>query len=134
MTRQEGWEDRYLAVLSRHAALPFSWDESNCFYLAMDVVEAVTGNDPWASERGCTSEDDFHSRLKRLGFADIADAFAAKLEETRPAFARRADLGVLELNGTQIAVVVTGQHAVGKAPAGTVRVPLGHLSKVFKVG
>lgn len=131
--RKENWPQALIAEIERHRKLPFSWDQSNCFYFPLDCVRAMTGVDLWESERGCASEDDYKRRLVRNGFASVADAFAQTFPECPPAMARRGDVGLVEYQGVLCGVVVEGADVVGKAIDGTLRVPRVLLKRAFRV-
>lgn len=133
MMRNENWPEMLIAEIDRHRKLPFSWIESNCFYFPLDCVLAMTGVDPWAHERGCTSEDDYKRRLVSNDLASVADAFAQAFPECPPAMARRGDIGVVEYQGVLCGVVVEGVDVVGKTLDGTLRVPRTLLKRAFRV-
>jgi hypothetical protein len=134
--RLKGWERALNATVARHAALPFSWHESNCLYFPLDVALAVTGEDPWSDERGCISEKEFARRLVRHGFTSVADAFAARLPEIHPARMGRADFGVIEHTGGISGVVCLGAEVAGKPGAdfGMIYLPRSRVLRAFKVG
>ncbi|HWL06206.1 MAG TPA: hypothetical protein VNQ99_14955 [Xanthobacteraceae bacterium] len=135
MTRREDWEARFAAVVERHSRLPFTWGQSNCVYLAADVVEAITGEDPCPDQRGCADERDYLRRLAAQGHDDIGDAFAARLPEIPPAFARRGDVGVIDVDGRDAGVVVIGAEVIGKDRDGRMlRVARSQMVRAFKVG
>lgn len=136
MTRIEGWEDRLIEVVSWHASIPFSWGRSDCFTFPMDVVAALTGDDPWASERDYDSELGAARKLRTRGFKTTIDAFAAKFEEVHPAYAHRGDIGIADYPSAGLGggVVVLGTDVIGKGLDGTVRLPRDRLVRAFKVG
>lgn len=131
--RIKGWERALLAEVARHQALPFSWDESNCVYFPMDCVKAMTGDDPWADERGCTSEQDFARRLVRLGFKNVGDVFASKFAEIALSYMGRGDLAVIEQDGKTPGVICVGAHLVGKIETGMLFMPRSLAIRAFKV-
>jgi hypothetical protein len=134
--RRPDWPERLVAVLDRVAGEPFEWGRSDCFTLAMDVVEALTGTDPWAAERGAyTSPVGARRRLEKNGFASL-DAFAASLgREVAPAFAGRGDLAVATTDdGAGGLVVSDGLAWVGRDHfAGLVRLPRAAVARAIKI-
>lgn len=132
--RLDDWPERLEEAVRRHSTMPFVWGVSDCFTLPMDCVEALTGRDPWAAERGYKSAAEAKAVLDRLGFRSISDAFAAVLEPVAPAFARRGDIGIADygaiLGG---GVVVLGTQVLGKGEEGVVRLPRVRLMKAFRV-
>lgn len=136
MPRLEGWEERLHAVLRRHAKLPFSWGQSDCFILPADAVEASTGTDPWAAERPYDSAAHVVRRLAELGAKDIGDLFAKAFPEIHPSVARRGDIGRATYPGAELGggVVVIGADVIGKGERGLVRLPLSAMTRAFKVG
>lgn len=135
MTRVRDWPLRLEEVLERYQDGVFAWGERDCFTLPMDVAAALTGVDPWASERTYTTEIGAARKLKRLGFSDVADAFAAKLEEIPVTLAQRGDIGtVSDASGAACGVVVLGTLVAGMSPsAGLTFLPRARLSRAFRV-
>lgn len=135
MTRLEDWQERFHDVVERHSRLPFSWHESNCVYFVADVVEAITGEDPCAAERGCVDEQDFRRRLVAAGVRGVDEGMAARFPEIPPALAQRGDIGVVMVDGEACGVVVAGQHVLGKDRAGQMMPwPRSLMIRAFKVG
>jgi hypothetical protein len=134
--RLKGWERALNATVARHAALPFSWHESNCLYFPLDVALAVTGEDPWADERGCIVGEGIRPAPGAPRFTSVADAFAARLPEIHPARMGRADFGVIEHAGGISGVVCLGAEVAGKPGAdfGMIYLPRGRVLRAFKVG
>lgn len=134
--RLEGWEERMLAAIERHQAVPFAWGESDCFTLPMDVVAALTGTDPSEGARGYAGAVSAAAALKVHGWRNLQEAFAARFEETPPAFARMGDIGLADYPGAILGggVVVLGRDVIGKGEQGCVRLPRTMLKRAFKVG
>lgn len=133
MIRREDWPERLIEAIGTHAGLPFEWGISDCFLLPMDCVLAMTDTDPWWEERGYTSAAGAAKRLRRHGFASVADAFAAKFEEIPPTLAGRGDIGVIETPDGLAGVVFMDTGAIGKAEAGVRRVARSLVVRAFKV-
>lgn len=135
MTRVRNWPLRLDEVIERYQAGAFTWGERDCFTLPMDVVAALTGLDPWADERTYTTEIGAARKLKRLGFADVAGAFAAKFPEIPVTLAQRGDIGtVADADGAACGVVVLGTLVAGMSPAaGLTFLPRARLARAFRV-
>ncbi|MBA5779502.1 hypothetical protein H2509_20420 [Stappia sp. F7233] len=137
--RREDWQERLIEAVQQHAERPFSWGGTDggtdCFMLAMDAAKAVTGTDPYADERGrYKTRIGALRRFRKRGFGWLEDAFAAVFEPVPVPLAQRGDIGLVEADGQDCAVVVIGAEAVGKSERGTIRVPVKTLRKAFKVG
>lgn len=117
MTRRRDWVERLVAALDRISGESFSLGRSDCFTLAMDVVEALTGSDPWSSERGrYRTMPGAARRLRAAGFASM-EAFVASLgPAVHPASAGRGDIGIAAASDGSAAVVVfDGAHWLGRS-------------------
>jgi hypothetical protein len=134
MSRVYQWERALVAEVRRHSALPFSWGVSNCFYMTMDCVRAVTGTDPWVDARGCDSEAWYKRWLARNRFGNVGDAFARRMAEIPSAQMGRGDIAVVEQDGMAPGVVCLGPTVVGKVPMGTLQLPRSRVVRAFRVG
>lgn len=135
MPRIKGWERALLEEVKRHAALPFSWEQSNCVYFPMDCVKAITGADPWEEVRGiCKSEDDFKRGMARYKFKNLGDAFGAKFSEIPLLNLSRGDIAVVEQDGELGGAVCINTYLVGKARTGMAYIPISLALRAFKVG
>lgn len=143
--RRRGWEHALVETASRHQALPFSHENSDCLRLVADIDRAMTGHDPMRGSRsGSRSARGALRTLKRKGFASVAEALAATYPEIAPAMARRGDCGLVETrNGDAVelaAVIVLGDQVMGKsAPAqhgatGVTFVSRDRLVRAFRIG
>ncbi|QTL01906.1 hypothetical protein J5J86_13935 [Aquabacter sp. L1I39] len=135
MTRVRDWPLHLDEVIERYQADVFAWGARDCFTLPMDASAALIGVDRWAVERTYSTKIGAARKLKRLGFADVADAFAAKFEEIPPALAQRGDIGsVADANGAACGVVVLGTLVAGMSPvAGLTFLPRARLVRAFRV-
>ena len=133
--KHRDWFERLDAVLDLYRLQGFAWGERDCFTLPMDCVAAQTGADPWADERTYTTEIGAARKLKRLGFADVGDAFSARLDEVHTVRAGRGDIGtVLDAEGRPCGVVVLGAYVLGMSPVhGLTTLPRSRLARAFKV-
>ncbi|HND52255.1 MAG TPA: hypothetical protein PLV92_07655 [Pirellulaceae bacterium] len=83
-------------ILVRAQKEPFKRGTQDCFALAAEVVEAVTGRrPPWANMVGCyrTIPQAF-ALLAAHGFADLGEGLACHYSEIAPGAALLGDLGV----------------------------------------
>lgn len=136
MTRRHDWPERLFAVLDRARDETFDWGRVDCFTLAMDVVEALTGTDPWAHERGrYTTAAGARRRLLANGFEDLPALFATLGAEIAPAFAGRGDLGVVTADdGSDAAVVCDGTVWIGRGEgAGVIRRPRAGVRRAWRI-
>ena len=133
MSRVEDWPERLLETVDAAKLQPFGWGIADCITFALDCARAVRGGavgpviPPYATEAGADAA------LAALGFAALSDAFAAHLEECPVAFAGRGDLGIIDTEGHQGAVVCTGVHWIGRTTGGFVHLNLHHVSRAFRV-
>ncbi|MAB00099.1 MAG: hypothetical protein CMN87_12075 [Stappia sp.] len=141
--RLAGWEERVLDVIADHQGRPFEWGGrrggSDCHMMAMDAVEAVTGADPYADERGrYRTAIGALRRFTARGFSGLGDAYAAVLDEVPPSLARRGDIGLVQVADAsgrlaEAAVVILPPHAYGKSEQGALRLPLSAVTRAFRV-
>lgn len=136
MIRLHDWPERVVAVLDRAAGETFEWGRADCFTLAMDIVEAITGDDPYRHERGAYSSP-VGARLRLIanGFEDMAGLFGSLAHELPTAFAARGDLGLTPAPGGEMAAIVCdGTGWVGRSEgAGFVRLPRNAAVKAWRV-
>lgn len=134
MTRKTGWAERLEAVIDEHRKSPFEWVKSDCFTLPMDAAKAVTGIDPWEGERKYKGKVGAAKRLRKYGFNNVGDAFAAKFEEVPVSMMQRGDIGTFEKNGEVCGVVCVGLNIIGKSEDGLMVLPRSMAIRAFKVG
>lgn len=137
LRRRPDWPERLHAALAAAEAVEFAWGRSDCFTLAMDVVEALTGADPWSHERGrYASAKGAAKRLARVGYSDLGGLFADLGEQIHPSRARRGDLGLVRaLDRSRAAVVCDGHGWVGRrAGDGLVRLPRAAAAAAYRIG
>ncbi|WPE19968.1 DUF6950 family protein [Shinella zoogloeoides] len=99
MPRHLDWLKRLHDVIARHQALPASFGISDCFVIADDSVEAVTGRRMFPDARGYTTPAGAAKQLRRHGFASLREAFASKFQEVPVLMAQRGDIGVYDNDG-----------------------------------
>ena len=129
--RVDDWAVAMLAVLDRHAAVPFVWGQSDCFVCAMDVVLAVTGRDPLADIRGTYKSASGARRvLRKRSCLSLQTLIADHFEPVPVARAQRGDLAFVDAHGVG---VVCGDHVLGKGPDGMRRAGLSDCFCAFRV-
>lgn len=114
--RKLDWEKRLNAVVAKHRALPAEYGVSDCYIIADDAVEAVTGQQMFKGARRYKTPAGAGKQLRKRGFETVGDAFAAKFEEIGVLMARRGDIGVYDNNGEISGGVFT---AIGFMTRGT---------------
>jgi hypothetical protein len=134
MARLPGWERRLNAAVAKHQALPSAYGISDCYLIADDGVEAVTGERMYPKALGYKTEAGAARRLRQHGFDTVRDAFAAKFPMIPVALAQRGDIGIIDRDGvlsgglfTSIGFMTRGAEAVEFVPASAV-------AFAFKVG
>ncbi|QRM43978.1 hypothetical protein [Rhizobium sp. BG4] len=134
MARLPGWEKRLNAVVAAHQALPGEWGVSDCFIIPDDAVEAVTGEKMYPDASGYKTEAGAAKQLRKRGFDNVRQAFAAKLDEIPVAMAQRGDIGVIERDGAFSGGVFTAIGFMTRSHAGPVEfVPIDRVTAAFKV-
>ena len=134
MTRLPDWVKRLNAVVAKHLALPSQYGVSDCYIIADDGVEAVTGERMYAGALGYKTEAGAARKLRQHGFETVRDAFAAKFEEIPVALAQRGDIGVIDRDGVLSGGVFTGVGFMTRGVGAVEFVPASAVSHAFKVG
>lgn len=101
MPRHPDWQKRLNAVVAKHQALPAQYGLSDCYLIADDAVEAVTGDQMFPDARRYKTPAGAAKQLRKQGFETVRDAFAAKFHEVQDGvlMAQRGDIGVYDNNG-----------------------------------
>lgn len=134
MARLSDWEKRLADCLARHQAAPAQWGVSDCYMMADDAVEAVTGARMYPEALGYSTERGAARKLKAHGFANVREAFAAKFREVPVLMAQRGDVGVIERDGQVAGGFVTAAGFATRAHGGPVEfLPLRTVTAVFRV-
>jgi len=134
MARLPGWEKRLNAVVAAHQALPGEWGVSDCFIIADDAVEAVTGEQMYPGARGYKTDAGAAKQLRKHGFESVRQAFAGKFDEIPVAMAQRGDIGVIERDGAFSGGVFTAIGFMTRAHGGPIEfVPIDRVTAAFKV-
>tara|TARA_R100000655_G_scaffold3535_1_gene12263 strand:+ start:385 stop:801 length:417 start_codon:yes stop_codon:yes gene_type:complete len=136
--RIEGWEKRLKQVVERHRGIPGQWGVSDCWTLATDAHEAVTGEVLAPQLRRYKSEAGGYKLFAKHGFTTVGEALAAHLPGCPVLMAQRGDLGVIERGGVESCGVVTSTGVAVKTlyDDGTSQLefhPVTSLIRAFKV-
>ncbi|SEG59211.1 DUF6950 family protein [Bosea lathyri] len=91
--RIDGWDDALLGVIERHRAAAYAPGKHDCFMLAMDAAEALTGARPYAVRYA--SDAAALKVLRKRGFASLREAIAAVYPERPAGHWQRGDIAVL---------------------------------------
>ncbi|MCP4307794.1 MAG: hypothetical protein GY788_23555 [bacterium] len=133
MGRIVGWASRLSRVIERHNDLPFQYGTSDCYLLAADAVEAVTGERIFADSRRYKTETGAAKLIRRKGFETIADAFDSLFEEIPPAWAGRGDIGVVDQDGDICGGVFTQLGFVARGKEQLLTLPRSDVIKAWRV-
>jgi len=131
--RAPGWETRFVETIEAHSSQPFVWGASDCWCFSMDVVQALTGADPWAHARRYRTRIGAARILKAEGFSSVADAVAATFAPVPVSMAWRGDLAIVDSEDGPVVAVVEGVQLVAKSEAGLIRLPRAMARQTFRV-
>lgn len=124
--RREGWEGRLFALLDAARARPYVLGEHDCFRVACQVVEALTGADRWPEFAGYTTKREAMARMAEHGatFEAAFDWFFGAAHVS-PRFARRGDICAVQTDdGEKHLGVCIGAEVALLGPEGLRHVPL----------
>lgn len=134
MTRHPEWEQRLSAAVAKHQACASEWSVSDCYAIPDDAVEAVTGSRMYPKARSYKTEAGAAKQLRKHGFENVAEAFAAKFPEVAPIMAQRGDIGVIERDGQFSGGVFTSIGFMTRAHGFPVEfLPASAVTRAFKV-
>jgi hypothetical protein len=131
--RVKRWERRLQETVERFRALPFDWATNNCSHFAGCCVEAVTGQNPVSALDGSYTDEAGAMAAIAAHGSDIEEAAASMFPAQPPAQARRGDLGIAEVGGRKVLLVILGQFAAGPGPRCLSFVPRTNLTASFRV-
>lgn len=131
--RQPGWERRLNAAVQKHMALPAEWGVSDCYQIADDCVEAVIGERMHVDHLGYKTEAGAARKLRKRGFADVGEAFAARFSEVPPSLAQRGDIGVIERDGKVYGGVFTSIGFAARGEASLEYHPASDVTRAYRV-
>lgn len=134
MARVSDWEARLDVVVAKHQAFPGEWGLSDCYVIPDDAVEALTGARMYPKARAYKTEAGAAKQLRKHGFENVAEAFAAKFPGVPPILAQRGDIGVIERDGQFSGGVFTSIGFMTRAHGYPVEfLPVSVVTRAFKV-
>lgn len=132
--RVKGWERELRLVVEKHVALPSAYGISDCYIIADDAVEAVTGKRMFTGARGYRTAPGAAKKLRKRGFLTVADAFAARFTEIPVLMAQRGDIGTIhQPNGEVTGGVFTGAGFFTRDGDRAVFLPCTDVARAFRV-
>jgi len=149
MKRSDNWESKLFSFLKNRSTLPMEWGKTDCFLLAVDSLQVITGVDcdqldPKNPFRGkYRTMRSAYRILKRYPGRDVSGMFQffaniLRLPVVSYAFAGRGDIALLnvesEIGGVREVIgVVTGRDIAVQGKSGLLNVQLNQAKKVWKV-
>jgi hypothetical protein len=134
--RREGWERRLEDVMQAAQHEPYVLGQHDCFKVACQAVEALTGVDLWPEWAGRYSTQ--REALQRIvEYGGSFDGAASRLfgtEPDNPLFARRGDVLKFEHEGVPHLGVCRGRLVMVLGENGLSAVPLRACAHVWKIG
>jgi hypothetical protein len=134
--RLEGWEGRLVQVIEAARHRPYVLGEHDCFRVACQAVEALTGEDKWPEFAGrySTEREALHLLAQHgHSFEESFDwFFSVKHSDVR--LARRGDIVALANGGQKHLGVCEGALVAALGPDGLVRVPLLECLCCWRIG
>ena len=134
--RLEGWERRLERVIQAAENEPYVLGVHDCFRVACQAVEALTGVDLWAQWAGrYRTQHEAHQLVTDYGGGfDGAFSKLFGTEPVNPLLAQRGDILKFEQNGIPHLGVCRGRVAVVLGEYGLLSVPLRSCTHVWKIG
>ena len=126
-------EKRLKLAIQRHLELPSAYGVSDCYIIADDAVEAVTGKRMHPNARGYKTAKGAAKRLQARGFVTVEDAFAAKFDRVPVMLAQRGDIGVVYRDGDVTGGVFTGIGFMTRDKDQVLILPFADVAHAFKV-
>lgn len=109
------WQLRLAALVQRCNGRAFEWGVFDCARFASEVVEAVTGVDPWPGLVYASEKE----ALRHLQKTDLETLAANNLgPEIDPAFAQPGDIGLAMMGGQPMLCAQVGRAWMAPARAG----------------
>jgi hypothetical protein len=136
MARVSGWEKRLKEVVQKHMGMVSRYGESDCFIIADDAHEAITGEKLAPPDKYNRDYSDEKSALRRLaehGYKSVEDVLDKNFEEVIPTLAQRGDLGVAEVEGVTAAGVFTQMGFMTRGTRNVLFLPASQVKKAYKV-
>lgn len=149
MKRVDNWESKLFDFLKNRSPLPMEWGKTDCFLLAVDALEVLTGVDCDKLDvkkrfRGKykTTRQAYRILTKHSG-GGVAQTFQMiasrlRLPVVPYSFAGRGDIALLnietEIGGVREVIgVVTGKNIIVQGKLGLINLRLNLAKKIWKV-
>ena len=143
VTRLDGWEKRFIAVVDGARSRPYELGRHDCFHFACQVIEALTGIDHWSAWQSTyRTRAQALRRITEYG-GNFTDAFS-KLFGVEPCsveLARPGDIcefieaaGEGKLHDEPHLAVVTGKQVALLAERGLVYFSVKHCHHCWRIG
>jgi len=125
------WDEIFPAIVAAEMQKPFDWAGAHCWDFCAAVIDAKRG--PGAAPQFPSVRDARSAaRLyRRDGDGTLASVMALHFDETGVLSAQRGDIGVVEGNGIQCAVVCIGATWLGRDVNGLVEVQHRDVKRAF---
>lgn len=134
--RKAGWEKRLRETVEKHMASESEYGVSDCLIIALDAIEAVTGEDPYPPSKFDRVYSDERGALRCLvkaGFKSVDEVLAAKFSEIPTSMAQRGDVGVVDIDGMIAAGVFTQLGFMSRGKSKVVFLPASQVKTAYKV-
>jgi hypothetical protein len=105
--RRDDWEAGLNAVIERHRDAQWQWGKTDCWMMAMEAYEAVTGAVLLPKLRGYASEKAGYKLFTKYGFKTMIDVLESVLAPVPVMMAKRGDIALISHNGGLSCGVVT---------------------------
>ncbi|PCI03433.1 MAG: hypothetical protein COB78_10775 [Hyphomicrobiales bacterium] len=122
------------SVILAEMAKPYSYGCSDCFFLALAVIDRLQNTKLKKKYSGIyTTFSGAQKAMRKRKFKSIGDLFAKHLEQIAPAMARLGDVVVLEVDGKEHSAICTGGAFLTRVEGGTSIHSLADVKSAFKV-
>ena len=127
------WPKRLFAAVKKHDR-GLVLGKSDCSQLALDCIDAVTGERPSIEIPAYVDEEGAQEVLHHLGVRTLIELPRQLFPEIHPVLAQRGDIGISRYKGRNCLVVCEGPRFVGKVEDGLLRIPREQVYTAFAVG
>lgn len=122
------------AVIQGEMAKPYTYGKSDCFFLALAVIDAIQGTKLRKEYSGIyTTFRGAQTAMRKRKFKSIGDLFTKHLEPIAPAMAVLGDVVVLEVNGREHSAICTGGQFLTRVEGGQSVHSLVDVKSAFRV-
>lgn len=134
--RVQNWDVRLLSVIDAWRSRAYACGPDDCCAFAGDVIQAVTGLQPYADFVGYTTQAGAVQKLRERGYGSLRAALRDLCGAPVPrGLARRGDLGWLPVGGKLGSLgVVVGGAVLFLSERGWTSEPLRHVKRYYTVG